>query len=92
MLSSRTFTFLAALGVLALAHPSFAQKTISADTEFSKELMNESSVALEDLIKKELARAIGIGLDLGVAGGRAPRLEPVGLAHGGGAGRLLALA
>ncbi len=69
-----------------LGQVQLSRKTISADTEFSKELLVEASQDIEAIIRNELIRVIALGIDNAAVNGSGTSNEPTGILATSGIG------
>ena len=73
-----------------LSQVELSRKTISADTEFSKELLVESSEDIERAVRDELVRVIALGIDNAAINGTGSSNQPTGILNTSGIGSVAA--
>ena len=66
-----------------------APRTIGAYTDISRKLLLQSTPAAQDLVKNDLARVLGIGIDLATLHGSGVSPEPAGIAITAGIGSVV---
>lgn len=66
--------------------PSMSPKRLGAFTEYSKQLLVQSSIGIEQLVRNDLARAIGLGLDSAAINGSGTAPVPEGILNVTGIG------
>jgi len=90
-----TAYWVAESGTTTESTPAFSQvelsrKTISADTEFTKELLVEASEDIEAAVRDELVRVIALGIDNAAINGTGSSNQPTGILNTTGIGAVAA--
>ena len=86
-----TFYWVAENGGLTESQQTLAQVTMSpktggASTDYSRQLLLQSSISIENFIRADLAAIIGLGIDLAALHGTGSSNQPTGLASTSGIG------
>jgi HK97 family phage major capsid protein len=74
----------------AFTQVAMSRKTISADTEFTKELIVEASEDVEHMVRDELVRVIALGIDNAAINGTGSSNQPTGILNTSGIGAVAA--
>lgn len=73
-------------GAAAFDQLSFSPKTLAGYVDISRKLNQQASFDIESFIQKELARSIGLGLDLAAINGSGASNQPTGILNTSGIG------